>query len=77
MTSLRNSAAKAFGAIQPTIPGFGTTKRVGLGDAIDLRSKIHLVESLANEAKRTLIQSETQTLSSVSQSNEKCVRMPI
>ena len=77
MTSLRSSAANAFGAIHPTILGFGTTKRVASEDAIDVRSTTYLVRSLANEAKQIQIQPEIQTTSSVSQSNEKCVRMPI
>ena len=64
MTSLRSSAANASGAIHPTTLGFGATKRVALGDAIDVRSTTYLVESLANEAKQIQIPPEVQTVSS-------------
>lgn len=65
MQHISSSAASASGAMHPAILKFGTTKRVALDDAIDVRSTTYFVESLANEAKQIQIQLEIQTVSSV------------
>ena len=77
MTSLRSSAASASGAIHPAILGFGTTKRVALDDAIDVRSTTYLCRVLSQRSETNPDPTGNTDCIFCLQSNEKCVRMLI